>query len=66
MLECNNYYEPQTGLCEAQLAEFPERLSREGRMPPKSRLRKWIPLTIVELIGFLAIVIIINDPSLED
>jgi len=38
-------------------------------MPPKSRLRKWIPLTIVELIGFLAVVInmgIINVPSLED
>ena len=38
-------------------------------MPPRSRLRKWVPLTIVELLGFLAIIInmgVITVPTLED
>ena len=38
-------------------------------MPPRSRLRKWVPLIIVELLGFLAIIInmgVITVPTLED
>ena len=44
--------------------------SEQGRKDPtKEQAEEWIPLTIVELIGFLAVVInmgIINVPSLED
>lgn len=45
-----------------------ERLNKGGRLPP-SRLRKWLPLTVLELLRFLAIILnmgVITVPSLED
>lgn len=46
-----------------------EKLRAEGKITHRSRLNKWIPVTVRELEGFLAIIInmgIINAPAIED
>ena len=46
-----------------------EKLRAEDKLKRRSRLLKWIPITVTDLVGFLAIIInmgVINVPAVED
>lgn len=46
-----------------------DKLRAEGKITPRSRLEKWTPVTVLELLGFLALVInmgVITVPEIED